>query len=254
MSSAVSRLPVSCRCVASIVAACVPMLAQAGSPPMITDDPGTPGNAQWEINVGWIYEHADANPAEHEAPLLDINYGWGDRVQLKYEVPWVVVEGEGSGLGNSLLGVKWRFLDSGEQGWNVSTYPQVELRNPGSRSVERGLAEPGTTVLLPFEFERGFEAFTLGFELGRAFSSRDEDQWYGGIVLARDLTPGVEGLLELHGDSVVGFERTTVTANVGAVWEVADHGALLVSVGRDLHDALNDSKRTLAFAGWQMTF
>ena len=28
-----------------------------GGPPFITDDPGTPGNRQWEINVGWLGTH-----------------------------------------------------------------------------------------------------------------------------------------------------------------------------------------------------
>jgi hypothetical protein len=246
------------RSIVLTVAVCVPVIAPViapgGSPPMITDDPRTPGNGQWEVNLGWVYEHAHAGAAEHEAPLVDINYGWNDRVQLKYEVPWIVVEGEGSGLGNSEVGVKWRFIDGGEQGWNISAYPQIEFRNPGSNSVERGFAEPGTTVLLPFEFERNFEALTLGFELGRAFSSRDEDQWYGGVVLSRDLTAGLEGLLELHGDSEVGFGRSTVTLNVGAVWELGEQGSLLVSVGRDVHDELYEGKRTIAFAGWQMMF
>ena len=54
-----------------------------GGPPFITDDPGTPGNRQWEINVGWIGNH---NPglAYYQLPNIDINYGWGDRIQLMY--------------------------------------------------------------------------------------------------------------------------------------------------------------------------
>jgi hypothetical protein len=57
-----------------------------GGPPFITDDPGTPGNHHWEINFGWIGNH---NPGQsyYEIPDVDINYGWGDRIQLKYELP-----------------------------------------------------------------------------------------------------------------------------------------------------------------------
>ena len=57
-----------------------------GGPPFITDDPGTPGNHHWEINFGWIANH---NPGQsyYEIPDVDINYGWGDRIQLKYEIP-----------------------------------------------------------------------------------------------------------------------------------------------------------------------
>ena len=30
------------------------LLHAQGGPPFITDDPGTPGNQHWEVNLGWI--------------------------------------------------------------------------------------------------------------------------------------------------------------------------------------------------------
>jgi hypothetical protein len=33
-----------------------------GGPPFITDDPGTPGNKHWEINLGWIADHSPVWP------------------------------------------------------------------------------------------------------------------------------------------------------------------------------------------------
>ncbi len=91
---------------------CLATLARVhaqGGPPFITDDPGTPGNRHWEINVGWLGSH---NPAwgNYQLPDLDINYGWGDRVQLKYEIPLAVSEDANhttiAGLGDSFPGVK----------------------------------------------------------------------------------------------------------------------------------------------------
>src|SRR5262245_41309681 len=162
-----------------------------GGPPMITDDPGTPGPGHWEVNIAATAEHRHSS-TEGESPLLDINYGIGERIQLKYEVPWVSQREEGEthfGLGNSLLGVKWRFYDAGgEQGCQISTYPQVEVRNPGSHSVERGLAEDGTGVLLPLEFQREFESCGINFEVGRELRSRGEDSWFGGFVAGREFS------------------------------------------------------------------
>ena len=62
-----------------------------GGPPFITDDPGTPGNKHWEINFGWTADH---NPGEsyYVLPDIDMNYGWGDRIQLKYELPIAIEE------------------------------------------------------------------------------------------------------------------------------------------------------------------
>ena len=96
-----------------------------GGPPFRTDDPDTPGNKHWEINFGWI---GDRNPSDgaYQVPDFDINYGLGDRIQLKYEVPIAIEEirplpaspGQPAqsshvigGLGESLLGVKFRFFE-----------------------------------------------------------------------------------------------------------------------------------------------
>ena len=85
-----------------------------GGPPFITDDPGTPGNHHWEINFGWIANH---NPGQsyYEIPEVDINYGWGDRIQLKYEIPLAAATNPnnftGVGLGEWYPGIKWRYFE-----------------------------------------------------------------------------------------------------------------------------------------------
>jgi hypothetical protein len=103
----------------SMLAICVlSMRAGAqGGPPLITDDPDTPGPGYWEINVVSILEKSRLE-RRLEGPLADINYGVGRRIQLKFEMPWLSVRETGmpveAGPGNALLGVKWRFL--GQEG------------------------------------------------------------------------------------------------------------------------------------------
>jgi len=102
----------------------VPAYAQGG-PPFRTDDPETPGNRHWEINFGWIGDR-NAEAGAYQVPDFDINYGLGDRIQLKYEIPIAIEETRPQpaaatvpavsgqvigGLGESLLGVKWRFYE-----------------------------------------------------------------------------------------------------------------------------------------------
>jgi hypothetical protein len=96
-----------------------------GGPPFRTDDPETPGNRHLEINFGLI---GDRNPGAgaYQVPDFDINYGLGDRVQLKYEIPIAIEETRPQaatltapavpgqvigGLGESLMGIKWRFYE-----------------------------------------------------------------------------------------------------------------------------------------------
>jgi hypothetical protein len=62
-------------------------------------------------------------------------------LEIPYSVQNVASETRG-GLGNSRVGVKWRFLDEVKGGVSVSTYPQFTLNNP-TASVRRGLVDDG---------------------------------------------------------------------------------------------------------------
>src|SRR5579863_7295821 len=75
----------------SALAGLSPLALAQGGPPFRSDDPDTPGNKQWEINTILVGER---NPSggSYEAPNLDINYGMGSRIQLKYEVPLGIQE------------------------------------------------------------------------------------------------------------------------------------------------------------------
>jgi hypothetical protein len=122
---------------------------QAG-PPFRSDDPGTPRNGQWEINIAGVGQR---NPSEgrYSLPNLDLNYGLGDRIQLKYEMAYGIEEVRGStpsvagGVGNSFAGVKYRFFETpanktGESNFTMSVYPQLLFSDAVSSSVRRGVA------------------------------------------------------------------------------------------------------------------
>src|SRR5947207_12054035 len=101
-----------------------------GGPPLVTDDPLTPGNGHWKINVAWALSQKQ-NERLFAIPLIDINYGLGERIQLKAEVPWLVLqrrrEGIQSGIGSANFGVKWRVLDKHPHSFALYRYPQVEI-------------------------------------------------------------------------------------------------------------------------------
>src|SRR5262245_51421813 len=70
------------------------------SPPMDMDDPGTPGPRGIEVNfVGTLTR---LGPGHSSEGLLDANYGIGDRLQLKYERPYVTEHGAGTELQQGL--------------------------------------------------------------------------------------------------------------------------------------------------------
>ena len=59
-------------------------MADAG-PPFLTNDPGTPGNGNLEINLGSMAT-VDQRSGSYQIPQLDVNLGLGDRIQFTYEV------------------------------------------------------------------------------------------------------------------------------------------------------------------------
>jgi hypothetical protein len=130
-------------------------LVSAGSasagPPLLTHDTDTPGNNNWEINIAYTLEQRQTEDT-HTIPVIDINYGIGDNIQIKYEVLWLVLDekdvGTKSGLGNSALGLKWRFYNDKQYGLAMSVYPQFEFNNPTSSAQRVSLMkEPFCTCL-----------------------------------------------------------------------------------------------------------
>jgi hypothetical protein len=180
------------------------LMRAQGGPPFITDDPGTPGNHHWEINLGWIANHNPGN-AYYEVPYFDINYGWGDRIQLKYELPVAVATDPNNttraGLGESLLGIKWRpyeYHRAGEKKsdenmlFSIGTYPQASINNPTS-AVRRGIVENGPQYYLPVELTA--KAGQIGFdgEVGRWFGNQlVSSRWGRGLIAGHEFSDRLE--------------------------------------------------------------
>ena len=128
------------------------------SPPMEMDDPGTPGSRGLEVNfVGSFDRVGDGRGAES---LLDANYGIGDRIQLKYERPYVSEGTAGgetqSGLGATELGVKWRFIE--RDGLEIAVYPNYPFDDGFTPTDEEGNPElsSGRSYYLPVLLSKTF--------------------------------------------------------------------------------------------------
>lgn len=226
-----------------------------GSPPFITDDPGTPGNRHWEINLGVTTERRPGETVS-ELPLIDVNYGLGERFQLKWEAPIVQLRESGepskAGLGNSLVGLKWRFYDEGEHGLAAAVYPQIEFNNPG-HSDERGLVESGSAFLLPFLFEKEFGPVNLTGEIAREFRD-DGDTWHYGIIVSHEFAPRFSAGFEFNGSADERFHASVLVFNLGAAYEVNEHFSVLLSVGRELHNGDEPRATLVGYAGMQLRF
>jgi hypothetical protein len=223
---------------------------------MITDDPGTPGDHHWEINVAWTDMRAPGSTTAG-LPLLDANYGIGDRLQLNYQASWNVLseagEPERSGMSDSQVALKWRYYDAGDTGLQLSTYPRITFPNPDSGSERRGTADPATAFLFPLEARKNLGFLSVNADLGHTFSSTAEDRgWMGGLCLGREVVKGWELDAEVHVTSLDHLQRSEAVLNAGTRYDISDHATLLLAIGRDAHDSLGQRISLLTFVGVQL--
>ncbi len=230
-------------------------LRAQGGPPMITDDPGTPGDKHWEINLSWTDQRTPGSTLVG-LPLLDANYGVGDRLQLNYQGSWNILReadsSAESGLSASQLAVKWRFYDAGDTGLQMSTYPRVFFLNPGD-SDRRGTADPNTTFLLPVEVRKDFGVLAINVDFGHMFSAAAEDRgWIGGLCVGREVKKGWELDAEVHLETSERMDRSEALLNLGTRYDFSEHTTLLLAAGRDLDNRLAPRVSLLTFVGIQI--
>ncbi len=254
------------------VAGAAPGRAQGG-PPFITDDPAPPGNHHWEINFGWIANH---NPGQsyYEIPDVDMNYGWGNRIQLKWEQPLAAGtnanNSTGVGLGESLVGIKfraWQHYIAGKEktddniDFSVGTYPQVSLNTPAG-SAQRGIVEPGPQYYFPMEATAQLGWLALDGEVGRWIGNRNmPDQWGRGLIAGHAFSDRFELYTELYDLQAINVvdgqpKQRSLTLDMGGrqALDRAGHLRLLFMGGRAIQTVTrtNGEPSWIAYIGVQL--
>ena len=204
----------------ALVPVCSFAVFAQGGPPLLTDDPGTPGNRNWEINIASTQFFS---PGENEiwAPLLDI---------------------------------KWRFYQqSDEKGWNISTYPQVEVNNP-DHSQPRGLVDRGPRFLLPVEITKVFGPVELNFEGGYWWTQEPSNERILGLAVGHQFTKRFEGLSEIYDDVVLGGTARSTTFDIGGRYEFHKGLLILFMAGRRIIGSgpVNGQPSLIGYLGLQI--
>jgi hypothetical protein len=225
--------------------------AQAG-PPFLTNDPGTPGNGHWEINVASMQTFSRGT-ATYQLPQIDLNFGVGDRVQLTYEIPYVVQTGPTphSGWSNAYPGVKWRFIDQGESGWQVSTFPQFET-SATAAAQRSGIAAAGSRVLLPVEAARKIGSIDLDIEAGVFLPRSGVRERILGLVVGRPVSDVLELDAELYDDHATGAPPNVITLDCGGRYRFARGVIALFMAGRSLNGTNDGKPGFMAYIGVQI--
>ena len=231
------------------------MLHGQGGPPVITDDPETPGNHHWEINVGFTQETISGE-TNFEAPVLDLNYGAGDHTQINFEIPYALQSANHdtiAGLGNSKFGIKWRFMDEDKRGVSISTYPHIIWNNP-SNSVKRGLVDDGWQVFLPIEFSKQLGKFQINGEAGYNIQQRLPNEVWLGFVTGYQTSNRVELLGEVHTIGADHFAENESVFDLGGRVRLTKLNTLLFAAGRSLPGSSDHQPKFFMYLGIQFTF
>lgn len=243
-------------CALAVSALCTGAVCGQGGPPMITDDPGTPGDRKWEINLALAAEHRSGETSA-DSPAIDLNYGLGEHIQLTLQTAPILLKRKGhgliGGLGGTEAAVKWRFLDqqTNGDGVDMSMFPRV-IFNIVHSSPRRGLSEEGTRFQIPLQMAKTFGRWHADFEFGPHVSSVARSEWLYGIVAGLDTSKSTLLMAELHAVSRMNFTRDILTVNAGIHHEFSATRTLIVSLGREIRSP--EPLATIGYCGLQLTY
>jgi len=247
----ISRILVGFCCLLALPAGRI--LAAAG-PPLLTDDPNTPGPNRWEINTAWTLDRSAQEGSLH-ALNFDINYGLGDRVQLKFEFPWLLHDADDSpresGVGDKLVGLKWRFLDQEQHAVSLSVYPQVEFGGDSSSGSETA-DDGGRELILPVELERTLGPVAIDAEVGYTYQQDSSDEVLYGLALSYAPTKKLDLLGEIHAVAERGSGDDERVFNLGLTLDFDETYTVLASAGRSLGQPEPDEPNLLVYLGLQL--
>ncbi len=189
--------------------------------PLITDDTGTQGQSARQIEVAYVESQASQSGDTMRTGALPLVYTWGASdtldvylgiapTQIRSSIPGM----DSGGLGNTALGIKWRFVDGGESGTSLAIKPEVRL--PVSASQEAaglgtGMTSYGLTLILSQELMFGAIHLNL---------AKMRDQF-----LESEARP----------------HATTLRASAAPVWNVNAQWKLALELGREFVSSGGDT-------------
>jgi hypothetical protein len=222
---------------------------------MITDDPGTPGNGKWEINLAVAFEHRPGETS-YDLPAIDFNYGVGEHIQLTLQTAPVLLKRSGQGaiggIGGTEAAVKWRFVDEELNGVDISMFPRVIFHVTQS-SARRGLSESGTRFQVPLQVAKKFGPWHTDVEFGALTRSVGRSEWLYGIVGGFDVEKTTMLMAELHGTSRMNFTRAVLTVNVGLRHELTEMRILIISLGHEIRSP-DQPLALIGYFGMQLVY
>ena len=215
-------------------------------PPFATDDPVPTDTGHYEIYAFAAASHIPGDTAG--ATGFDLNYGPIKDVQLTASLPLEFATGQPLRRGDVELGIKVRLLHQEKSGIDLAIFPRAILpTSAGARRVD---------ILLPIWAEHDWDKWALfgggGYMLHGGAGNRN--YWLAAVALTRQASKRLLLGSEVysHGPDSVGAHRYS-GVNLGAIYELSDHWALLASGGPGL-DHAREGGQYSGYGALRLTF
>jgi len=147
--------------------------------------------------------------------------------------------------------VKWRFLDQGEQGWQLSTFPQIET-GVSAHAQLTGIGIPGPRYLVPLEVARTLGPLELNVEVGYYVPAHGPKERILGFVAGRAVTRRLEFDAEIYDDRTYGTLSHVTTFDLGGRYQLLPGVIALFMGGRSLNGFADGQPEFFGYLGVQV--
>ena len=209
----------------------VPALA---GPPFLTDDPQP---VDYQHNEFYIFSTTDQTPDgnQYQLPAFEYNRGILPDVQFHIVIPYVQIEPkEGTsrqGLGDTEVGIKYRFVQETDSRPQIGIFPMVEF---ATGDHDKGLGNGQDWYRMPVWLQKSWGPWTTYGGAGYAFNSApgQEDYPFAGWLLQREISKTLTlGGEVYYRDADTQDGKYTAILNVGGYYNFTEDFSLLFSGG-----------------------
>jgi hypothetical protein len=222
-------------------------------PPFITDDPEPVEYRHGEFYISTIYTN-NKDGKVGTAPHFEANYGVVPDAQLHLVLPLAYAHPNGGptsyGIGDTEVGVKFRFIHESDAIPQVGIFPLIEIPTGDSK---RGLGRGHVPVFLPIWIQKSWEPWiTYG---GGGYwvnpGTGNKNFWQLGWLVQRYITKAFTlGAEIFYFGKVTADGRDRTGYNIGGIFNLTEAHHILFSAGSDIAG----DNRFSAYIGYQLTF
>ena len=228
------------------------------------DDAGVPEKGELELNV-WADADIAGKTRVYHPFVLDMAYGlevFKHNIEISAKIPYAInssVDEDGnrhtvSGLDRGSVGVKVPLLE--RNGFSVASGLEVEGPIPGSGSVKKGVAEPGTSIIVPFIVtkEYGKVFLVMNAEYEHTLNREEPDDVMVGLGAGTVLTKKSSVMVDLIRTSSADFHTNTVyMAQARYVRQLRPGMNVFISGGRTIGKSADGQIEYVASTGFTVS-